>query len=54
VESDYLAVTTPGGNKFSIFENNPTIDYKGGLGIPYVELFCHRNTAEKIASFYKQ
>jgi len=49
----YLFVTTPGGNKFSIFENNPTINYKGGLGMPYVELFCHRDTADKIAAFYK-
>lgn len=51
--SKYLTVITPGGNKFSIFENNPTIDYRGGLGIPYVEIFCHRDTAEKIAAFYK-
>jgi len=49
----YLSVTTPGGNILSIFENSPKINFRGALGMPYVELFCHRDTAEKIAAFYK-
>lgn len=49
----YVVVTTPGGNKFHIFENNPKIDFRGGLGLPYVELFCHRDSAHKIAAYYK-
>lgn len=50
----YLVVTSPGGNKFFLFQNNHKIDFKGELGIPYVELHCHRDTAHKIAAYYKQ
>jgi len=51
--SRQLSVTSPSGNQFTVFENNPQIDFRGDLGMPYVEFFCRRDRAVKIATFYK-
>jgi len=52
--SRYINVTCPWGNTFRIYENNESINYRGGLGIAYIELFCNKGTAAKIGTFYQK
>jgi len=50
--SRYINITCPWGNTFRVYENNEKINYKGGLGLLYVEQLCKRGTAAKIGAFY--
>jgi len=50
--SRYIDVTCPWGNKFRVYEHNERINFRGHLGIPYVEVLCKKGTAAKIGAFY--
>jgi len=50
----YVEVTCPWGNVFHVYQNNEEIDFRGGLGMPYVQFNCPKNSVDDISEFYKQ
>jgi hypothetical protein len=53
VETDYVAVTCPWGNRFRCYSAGPRFGNMA-LGIPYVEFLVERDRAAPIARFYEQ
>ena len=53
VEDGHVSVTSPWGNKFRCYEPNPRFG-DVILGIPYVQVFVRRGTADGIVRFYEQ
>jgi len=49
----YVEVTCPWGNVFHVYENNEEIDFRGGLGMAYVQFNCPINSVDDISEFYK-
>lgn len=52
VEPDYVAVTSPWGNRYRCFPRQPAFGDMT-LGMPYVEFFVRPGAAQAIVNFYK-
>jgi hypothetical protein len=52
VQPDYLAVTSPWGNRYRCFSVQPAFGDMT-LGMPYVEFFVRPGTAQTIVNFYE-